>query len=135
MQTLTGNAASAIALRNAIFKVIPKALVDRVYEKAKHYAVGEQKDLSVRRKIIFEKFGQWNIEPKQILKFFQRNSIDEFTQADLEKLIGMGTSIKEGHIAAEEAFLLKEEPTQIININERINSLLEKEENKHHENA
>jgi hypothetical protein len=30
MQTLTGNAASSIALRNAIFKVIPKALIDSV---------------------------------------------------------------------------------------------------------
>ncbi len=45
MQILTGNAASSIALRNAIFKVIPKALIDRVYEKALQFAVGDQKTL------------------------------------------------------------------------------------------
>ena len=40
--------------------------------KAKQIAVGDQKNLSTRRKIIFEQFQQWNIEPKQILQFPQK---------------------------------------------------------------
>lgn len=125
MQTLTGNAASAIALRNAIFKVIPKALVNRVYEKAKQFAVGDQKDLSKKRKTIFDRFQQWNIDSKQILLFFKKNSIDEFTQMDLEKLIGIGTAIKENHIDPEQAFsLVEEESATPPNIEERVKKLL-----------
>jgi hypothetical protein len=127
MQTLTGNAASSIALRNAIFKVIPKALIYRVYEKAKQFAVGDQKDLSIKRNAIFDRFMQWNIDTKQILRFFQKNSIDEFTQMDLEKLIGIGTAIKENHIEPEQAFSLEEEESITSpNIEERINTLLSK---------
>ncbi|WP_010597601.1 hypothetical protein [Rickettsiella massiliensis] len=125
MQTLTGNAASAIALRNAIFKVIPKALIDRVYEKAMQFAVGDQKDLSARRKAIFDRFAQWNIDPKQILQFFKKNTIDELTQTDLVKLIGIGTAIKEEHITPDKAFVLEEEEsTTSPNIEERVKNLL-----------
>lgn len=109
LQMVTGNAAGAIAFRNAVFKVVPKALIDRVSENAKKYAIGDKKDLTNRVKSIFDKFSQWNINHAQILDFFKRSSIDDFTREDLEKLIGIGTSIKEGYIKPEEAFTSKEE--------------------------
>lgn len=43
MQVVTGNAACSIALRNAILKVVPRAYVNRVYDAAVKYAVGDQK--------------------------------------------------------------------------------------------
>jgi hypothetical protein len=111
MQTLTGNAASSIALRNAIFKVIPKALIDRVYEKAVKYAVGDQKTLSNRRNIVFNRFKQLGIEPSKIFRFFNKATIEEFTLADLENLMGIGTSIKDGYLEIDKAFVLDEETT------------------------
>lgn len=123
MQTVTGNAASAIALRNAIFKVIPKALIDRVYEKAVQCAVGDQKTLSTRRHVIFDRFKKLGIETSKILRFFNKNSIEEFTLADLEKLIGIGTSIKEGYLEIDKAFTLDEETTP-LNVEERVKNLL-----------
>ncbi|MFM2322155.1 MAG: Synechococcus phage [Pseudomonadota bacterium] len=123
MQTLTGNAASSIALRNAIFKVIPKALIDRVYEKAVQHAVGDQKTLSTRRCIIFDRFRKLGIDEPKIFRFFNKTSIEEFTLADLEKLIGIGTSIKDGYLDIDKAFVLDEETTP-LNVEERVKNLL-----------
>ena len=36
MITVTGNAANSIAYRNAVFSVIPKAIIDKVYQAAHH---------------------------------------------------------------------------------------------------
>ncbi|WP_339050261.1 hypothetical protein [Rickettsiella endosymbiont of Xylota segnis] len=128
MQTLTGNAASSIALRNAIFKVIPKALIDRVYEKAVQYAVGDQKTLSTRRSMVFEWFRKLGVGHSKIFKYFNKNSFEEFTLADLEDLIGIGTSIKDGFLEIDKAFVLDEETTP-LNVEERVKSLLNKENN------
>ena len=44
MITVTGNAANAIALRNAVLSVIPKAIVDKVYNEAKKKITGDVSD-------------------------------------------------------------------------------------------
>lgn len=49
MQTVTGNAACAIAFRNAVFKVIPSAIVNEVYEATKKVARGTAETLVARR--------------------------------------------------------------------------------------
>jgi hypothetical protein len=43
MIAVTANAAISIALRNAVFKVIPRALVDRVYGAAKTVSLGKSR--------------------------------------------------------------------------------------------
>ena len=49
MITVTGNAANSIAYRNAVFSVIPRAMVDKVYKAAQKYITG---DLSDEEKLI-----------------------------------------------------------------------------------
>ena len=56
MQAVTGNAASSIALRNSIFRVIPRSIIDKIYDSAVKKAVGDQKTLASRLKKTFEKF-------------------------------------------------------------------------------
>jgi hypothetical protein len=120
MQATTANAAASIAWRNAIYTIIPKVIVNPIWLKAKEFAV-----LSSKRKSLIDRFLQWNISSQQILDFFQKKSVRELTQEDLERLIGLGTSIKEGHIAAEEAFVVKEESTiEIIQDEDRVRDLL-----------
>lgn len=128
MQTLTGNAASSIALRNAIFKVIPKALIDRVYEKAVQFSVGDQKSLPNRRSIAFEWFRKRGVGHTKILKFFNRNNLEDFTLSDLEQLQGIATSINDGFVEIDKAFALDEETTP-LNVEERVKNLLNNENN------
>lgn len=104
MQAVTGNAACSIALRNAIFKVIPKALIDRVYAAAVSYSVGDQKTIASKRVAVFDRFNKLGIPTSKILDFFNKKSIEEFNAEDIGILIGVGTSIKDGLLSIDDAF-------------------------------
>jgi hypothetical protein len=49
MVNLTANAAGAIAMRNAILAIIPRAFADDIFAKAKEVALGKEKGLETRR--------------------------------------------------------------------------------------
>jgi hypothetical protein len=100
----TGNAAAAIAYRNAIFKVIPGALIKGVAEKAKKFAVGDLKTLTQRRTRLLKRFAAIGVNEAMILKLLKYESADQITLSDVEKLIGIGTAIREGTTSVEEQF-------------------------------
>ncbi|MBR3163720.1 hypothetical protein IKF15_00215 [Candidatus Saccharibacteria bacterium] len=107
----TCQAAGAIAYRNAVFKVVPMALVKPAFDAAKKVAVGEMKNLSERRGLMIETFGKMGIEKERVLKAVDRASVEEITLDDLEALIGYYNSIKDGESSVEEIFpVIKEEP-------------------------
>lgn len=109
MQQMACNAASAKALRNAIFKVVPLSLVNIVLERAMKHAVGDQKTLNDKRNRLFSKFKQMGIEQQKIFDFFNKKAIDEFDLSDVEKLIGIGTAIKDKMVNIDEAFSVTNE--------------------------
>ena len=51
---MTGNAAGSIALRNAIFRIVPRAYIDVIYTAVKVVAVGDAKTLVDRRKGVID---------------------------------------------------------------------------------
>jgi len=71
MQTVTGNAANSIAFRNAVLKVIPKGVVDKVYNAAKDTITGDISDenkLIKRRKEVFDKLrDEYGVAEKEVL--------------------------------------------------------------------
>ena len=124
MQTVLSNAASAKALRNAIFKVVPKALVDRVLEKAMTYAVGDQKTVNSKVQDVFDKLVKMGIEKQKILDYYERKSIAEITSEDFKSLIGVGTAIKEGYIKIEDVFSFEGNGDESLSAAEKITQLL-----------
>lgn len=108
MITVTGNAANSIALRNAILSVIPRAVVDKVYNAAKQTITGDLSDstkLLKKRKLVFEGLmNAYEVTEKEILSVIGKASIDHVTPDDLVVLIGTGTSIKDGDTTVELAF-------------------------------
>ena len=104
MQVVTGNAASAIAFRNAVFKVIPGALIRSVAEKARAVAVGDIKTLSQRRTRALNKFASLGIRHERVLEFLGKPSIEQIDIADVETLFGVFTAIREGTTSIEEQF-------------------------------
>lgn len=111
MITVTGNAANAIALRNAILSVIPKAIVTKVYTAAKNTItgdVGDKEKLIARRKQVFDGFkDSYGLTEKQVLASVGKAAIDHVTADDLVVLIGIGQAIKDGDTTVDEAFLAK----------------------------
>jgi hypothetical protein len=106
MVGVTSNAACAIALRNAVFKVIPKAFVEPIYLAAKRAAVGDEKTLGVRRDAAIAHFASLGVDKERVLAKLERQGIEDVTLKDLEVLRGLATAIGDGDTTVGEAFAL-----------------------------
>jgi hypothetical protein len=104
MIAVTGNAACSIALRNAVFRVVPRALITPVYEAAKRVAVGDVKSLTTKRAQIIGRLKQMGAKDAAILAAVGAEKTEDIDLAKLEVLIGLGTAIKDGEITLETAF-------------------------------
>ena len=104
MIAVTGNAACSIALRNAVFRVVPRALITPVYEAAKRVAVGDVKSLTSKRAQIIARLKQMGAKDTAILAAVGADKIEDIDLARLEVLIGLGTAIKDGEVTLENAF-------------------------------
>lgn len=108
MITVTGNAANAIAMRNAILNVIPKAVVDKVYNEAKNKITGDLSDatkLSIKRKKVLDGFKTtYDVLEQEVLQAIGKASVEHITQDDLVVLIGIGQAIKDGDTTVDLAF-------------------------------
>lgn len=107
MQVVTGNAACAIAMRNALFKVVPSALVKKVIEKAKKVSLGESMTLETSRANMLQYFKTIGVDEKQILDYLSVEKIDEIDIDMVVELRGLATAIKEGTTNVKEAFAPK----------------------------
>jgi hypothetical protein len=104
MQVVTGNAACAIAYRNAIFKVVPSSLCQDVYEKAKEVARGTAETLVVRRNKAVEFFKGMGVKDKQICDVLDVKKIEDIDLDKLSVLTGMRAAIKNGESTAKDIF-------------------------------
>lgn len=104
MQVVTGNAACAIAYRNAVFKVVPSALVNDVYEKAKDVAKGTAETLVKRREKAAKYFRDLGVTEKQICDVLEVKKIDDIDLDKLATLSGMRTLIKNGESTIKDLF-------------------------------
>lgn len=105
MITVTGNAANSIALRNAVLSVIPRAVVDKVYDSAKQAITGNISDEAAfikKRSQIFDGFkNTYGVEESEVLSLLGKNALGQVTSDDLVVLIGIGQAIKDGDTTIE----------------------------------
>lgn len=108
MITVTGNAANSIALRNAVLSVVPRAVVDKIYNAAKQTITGDISDktklISKRKQVLDGLKDTYNLTEKEILSAVGKAAIDHLTSDDLVVLIGIGTAIKDGDTNIDLAF-------------------------------
>lgn len=124
MQTVLANASSAKSLRNAIFKIVPKALVDRVQEKAMNFCIGDQKTVNSKVQEVFDKLIKMGIDKQKILDYYERKSMAEITAEDYKSLIGVGTAIKEGYIKIEDVFEIENDEDNSLSAADKVTNLL-----------
>jgi hypothetical protein len=132
MQTVTGNAANAIALRNAILSVIPKAVVDKVYNSAKKAITGDLSDeekLIKKRKAVFDGFkNSYNVTEQELLTLIGKPSIDTIDADDIVTLIGVAQAIKDGDTTVDDTFRKKPTGPKVNAESERISEFIAKAE-------
>lgn len=109
MQVVTGNAASAIAFRNAVLKVVPKAVTKKVIAEAKQVALGKAIDLETSRQNCLAMFAKIGVTPQMIFDLFSITIIEEIDKEILFELKGMYNAIKEGATTVQEAFVIPQQ--------------------------
>lgn len=104
MITVTGNAAGSIALRNAIFRVVPRAYVDKIYDSVRKVAVGDAKTLADRRGQVVERLQKMGVPVERVFARIGKEGIADVGLEELEILIGLGTAIRNGEQSIDDAF-------------------------------
>lgn len=104
MVTVTGNAAASIALRNAVFRVIPRSYINAIYEQARRVAVGNAQTLANRRAAVLERLQKIGVPTDRVLAKLDKRGVEDIGLEDLEVLIGLGTAIKNGEANIDALF-------------------------------
>lgn len=106
MITVTGNAANSIAYRNAVFSVVPKAVVDKVYKSAQKFITGDLSDedkLIKRRNEAVKYFNdEWGITEYEVVKLCGKQTINQIKADEIALLLGMAQSLKDGDTTIDE---------------------------------
>lgn len=136
MITMTGNAASAIALRNAVFAVIPKPLIDAAYIAARQTIIGDVSDenklVAKRQKTIDEFIKSFGVTESDILRVLNLRSTTQIKAEQIVELVGIWQSLRDGDTTVDEVFGAQPTTKQIAQektndaIVDSVNSMLEK---------
>lgn len=106
MITVTGNAANSIAYRNAVFSVVPKAIVDKVYKAAQKFITGDLSDedkLIKRRTDAINYFNdEWGITEAEVIKLCGKQTVNQIKADEIALLLGMVQSLKDGDTTVDE---------------------------------
>lgn len=106
MQVVTGNAAAAIAFRNAVFKVVPKAVISGAIEQIKARITDSvARDFEVSKGKMLAYFGKMGVTKDMILGYFDISDESDITPDIIAELRTTATAIKEGQATAEELFI------------------------------
>ncbi|MCF1502157.1 hypothetical protein L0F51_00050 [Afifella sp. H1R] len=110
MIVVTGNAACAIAKRNAILGAVPKAVWRRSYDAVESVVAGDVKTLAERRDNAMKAFATFGVTPEQIFEALGIAGMEEITLEHMPTLMGMHSALKSGEATVEEMFPKKPAP-------------------------
>lgn len=136
MITVTGNAANSIAYRNAVFAVIPKAVVDQVYNAAQRKVTGdlstEDKLLARRKKCIDYFRDEYNLSEAEVVALCGKQTVNQIKADEIQLLLGIAQSLDDGDTTIEEimAPYRKKEAKSKINDLAAKNAANDKEDKK-----
>lgn len=110
MQTVTGNASNAIALRNAVYAVVPRSIIDTVFKAAERKLLGDLTDQDkflLKRAKVFEGFKDtYGLSEERVLAAVGIKAITALKPEQLVQLIGIAQALLDGETTVEESFPL-----------------------------
>lgn len=117
MITVTGNAANSIALRNAVFAVIPRSVLDKVWTSAKRTVVGDlssEEKLNASRKKVFDEFKDtYGVNEAEVLAVIGKPAVSNVNGDDLVVLLGIRQALIDGDTTVELTFRPKKEEVKL----------------------
>lgn len=104
MVGVTTNAATSIALRNAVLKVVPAALWKTIWEEAGEVAAKDGKSIEESRAIALAVFKKMGVDEKRVFDVLGVKGQEDLDVECLATLRGLTVAIKEGATSVAEAF-------------------------------
>jgi hypothetical protein len=108
MRVVAGNAANSIALRNAIFNIIPRQITDAILKAANDKileGVKNEVELAKMRKTIIDSFNnKYKVTEDKLLKAIGLTKLDQITKDHIPTLRSMFQSLKDGDSTVDEMF-------------------------------
>lgn len=99
---VTSNAAISIALRNAVFKVIPAALTRRIYAEARTASLGKGGTIVQKRQRAMEWYAKLGVTEAQVFALLGVRGMDDVGEDQLITLRGLKTAIQDGETTVEQ---------------------------------
>lgn len=104
MITVTGNAATSVALRNSVFRVVPKPVWKEIYDKARKTSITGQGTLTEIREKAIKYFTDQGIKEYEIYDILDVDGIEDIKEDQIITLRGMYNAIKDGEMSIREMF-------------------------------
>lgn len=104
MQVVTGNAAMAIAFRNAVLKVIPRAVTSRVVAQIRDVAARRVKDLTQSRAAMFSYFESLGVTRQQLFAYLGIDAEGAIDARTIIELRGLANALSEGSVSLDGLF-------------------------------
>ncbi len=104
MIATTMNAAIAIALRNAIFGVVPRSMVRPIYLEAMRTAVGTAETLASNRAKTLAALAKRGVTEAQVCAALGKRGVEDIDIDAMIRLKALLSAIKEGETTVDEAF-------------------------------
>lgn len=132
MITVTGNAANSIAYRNAVFSVIPKGIIERVYQSAQNLITGDLSDsdklLKTRTNIINSFSNNYGITEEEVIKLCGKLTTNQIKSEEIALLIGMQQSLKDGDTTVDELLKgIRTKAANAVNAKEKFENIKNKQ--------
>lgn len=105
MQVVTINAASAIAFRNAVLKVVPKAVIKKIVNEVKKVAMGQSMSLEERRQNLIGYYAKIGVSEEMLYQYLGITKREEIDMEAVFELKGLANAIKEGSTTVQESFI------------------------------
>lgn len=99
---VTSNAATSIALRNAVFKVIPQALTKRIYEAARQASIGKTGTMEQKRQKAIDWFTKNGFKEAQVFELVGVKGLADVGEDQLIELRGIMTALRDGETTVSE---------------------------------
>lgn len=104
MINVTCRAAIAIARREAILAVIPKAYLKPIYEEARRASLGKGGTIEQKRQKAFAWFAKLGVSEERVYLALAVKGMADVGEDELITLRGIMTAIRDGETTAEQAF-------------------------------
>jgi hypothetical protein len=118
MIILTGQVCASIALREAIFSVVPTSIKNKLYGEALNFLTGDLSDetkLIKKRKQVIEGFrDSYKVSVEELLIALGLNSENQIKQEEIKILIGMAQALKDKEVTVDEMFERRKEKENFV---------------------